>query len=160
MSAQIRVDRSKYFNILEKTQKGGLDVTDWVIWFLVCLINSLKSTNQLLVHVLAKNDFWSQHAHVGLNDRQKKILHHLLNGFEGNLTSMKWTKITKCSKDTAVRDINDLVMKKILQKQEAGGRSTSYELILHAKKFVGCSLLLWLSLNAMPSPAFLLIFVP
>ena len=78
MSAQIRVDRSKYFNILEKTQKGGLDVTDWVIWFLVCLINSLKSTNQLLVHVLAKNDFWSQHAHVGLNDRQKKILHHLL----------------------------------------------------------------------------------
>ena len=137
MSAQIRVDRSKYYSILEKTQKGGLDVTEWVIWFLVCLINSLISTNQLLVHVLAKSDFWSQHAHIGLNDRQKKILHHLLNGFEGNLTSMKWAKITKCSKDTAVRDINDLVMKKILQKQEAGGRSTSYELILHAEKFVG-----------------------
>ena len=130
MSAQIRLDRNHYYNILEKTQKGGLDVTAWMTWFMGCLIHALKSTDQVLMHVILKGEFWRKHAKTQLNDRQKKVLNQLVKGFDGKLTSMKWAKITKCSKDTAVRDINDLVFKNVLQKKEAGGRSTSYELIL------------------------------
>jgi Fic family protein len=130
LSAQIRLDRSQYYHILEKTQKGSLDVTAWMTWFLECLMNALMSTDQVLINVVLKGEFWRKHTNTQLNDRQKKILNQLVKGFDGKLTSMKWSKIAKCSKDTAVRDINDLVLKNVLQKQEAGGRSTSYELIL------------------------------
>jgi Fic family protein len=130
MSAQIRLDRKDYYQILEKTQKADLDVTAWMTWFLECLINALKASDQVLLHVVVKGKFWNKHATAVFNDRQKKILNQLIKGFEGKLTSMKWAKIAKCSKDTAVRDINDLVVKQVLKKQEAGGRSTSYALIL------------------------------
>lgn len=129
MSAQIRIERKGYYEILEKTQKGGLDITEWFQWFLTCLINALKSTDSLLNRVLFKADFWTKHAGVLINERQKKLLNKLLDGFEGKLTSSKWAKIAKCSKDTAIRDINDLIDKNILQKEAAGGRSTNYELI-------------------------------
>lgn len=128
MSAQIRVERKQYYEILEKTQKGNLDITDWVKWFLSCLINALKSTDIILNRVLYKADFWNKHAKTVMNERQKKLLNKILDGFEGKLTSSKWAKIAKCSKDTAIRDINDLINKEILKKAAAGGRSTSYEL--------------------------------
>jgi len=129
MSAQIRLERKQYYDILEKTQKGNLDITDWIVWFLNCLINALKSTDLILKRVLFKADFWQKHIDTAINDRQRKLLNKLMDEFEGKLTSSKWTKIAKCSKDSAVRDINDLIEKGILQKKAAGGRSTNYELI-------------------------------
>jgi len=129
MSAQIRLERKQYYEILEKTQKGNLDITNWIIWFLNCLINALKATDSILKKVLFKADFWQKHSNTTINDRQKKLLNRLLDGFDGKLTSSKWAKIAKCSKDSAVRDINDLIEKGILQKEAAGGRSTNYELI-------------------------------
>ena len=128
MSTQIRVERKEYYDILEKTQKGSLDITEWIKWFLQCLINALKTTNEILTGVMLKADFWNKHSKTIINERQKKVLNKLLDDFEGKLTSMKWAKIAKCSKDTAVRDINDLLNKNILQKELAGGRSTNYVL--------------------------------
>lgn len=128
MSAQIRLERKQYYEILEKTQKGNLDITEWIKWFLNCLINSLKSTDIVLNRVLFKAEFWRKHSNTIINERQKKLLNNILDGFEGKLTSSKWAKIAKCSKDTAIRDINDLISKDILKKEEGGGRSTSYVL--------------------------------
>lgn len=128
MSAQIRLERKQYYEILEKTQKSNLDITEWIKWFLNCLINSLKSTDIVLNRVLFKAEFWKRHSNTKINERQKKLLNKILDGFEGKLTSSKWAKIAKCSKDTAIRDINDLISKDILKKEEAGGRSTSYVL--------------------------------
>jgi Fic family protein len=129
MSAQIRIERKQYYEILEKTQKGDLDITEWIVWFLNCLINALKSTDSVLTRVLFKAEFWKKHIETAINDRQRKLLNKLMDGFDGKLTSSKWAKIVKCSKDSAVRDINDLIEKGILQKEAAGGRSTNYELI-------------------------------
>ncbi len=130
MSAQIRIERKEYYEILEKTQKGNLDITAWIQWFLNCVISALKSTDHLLVKVLHKADFWTRHSTTPINERQKKILNMLLDRFDGKLTSSKWAKIAKCSKDTAIRDINDLIDKNMLQKEAAGGRSTSYEIVM------------------------------
>jgi len=129
MSAQIRKERKGYYEILEKTQKGNLDITDWITWFLNCLINALKSTDSILKQVLFKADFWNKHSKKIINERQQKLINRLLDGFDGKLTSSKWAKIAKCSKDTAIRDINDLINKNILRKEAAGGRSTNYELV-------------------------------
>jgi len=128
MSAQIRIERKQYYEILEETQKGDIDITEWIKWFLSCLINALKSTDKILTRVLSKADFWNKHSETIINERQNKLLNKLLDGFEGKLTSSKWAKIAKCSKDSAIRDINDLIKKEILQKEDARGRSTSYEL--------------------------------
>jgi Fic family protein len=129
LSAQIRLDRNAYYAILEKTQKGNLDLTDWLQWFLKTLIKALKSTDQVLKRVLSKADFWQKNNSFLLNERQKKMLNKLLDDFDGHLTSDKWAKITHCSKDTAIRDLNDLIQKNILKKDDAGGRSTRYLLI-------------------------------
>jgi len=129
MSAQIRLERKVYYEMLEKTQKGNLNITNWIKWFLNCLINTLKSTDSLLIKVLFKANFWTRHASTIINERQNKLLNKLLDEFDGKLTSSKWAKIAKCSKDTAIRDINDLIEKEILQKESAGGRSTNYELV-------------------------------
>jgi Fic family protein len=129
MSAQIRKERKKYYEILEKTQKGNLDITEWITWFLQCLINALKSTDAILRQVLFKADFWNKHSKTFINERQRKLINKLLDGFDGKLTSSKWAKIAKCSKDTAIRDINDMIHKNILRKEAAGGRSTNYELV-------------------------------
>jgi Fic family protein len=128
MSAQIRIEIKEYYDILEKTQKGDLDITQWIKWFLSCLINALNATEKILTRVLVKADFWTKHSNSIINERQKKVLNKLLDEFVGKLTSIKWAKIAKCSKDTAIRDINDLINKGILQKETAGGRSTNYEL--------------------------------
>ncbi len=134
MSAQIRIERKQYYEILEKTQKGDLDITEWIKWFLKCLINALKSTDKILTRVLFKANFWNEHSKTIINERQKRLINKLLDGFDGKLTSMKWAKIAKCSKDTAIRDINDLIGKDILQKESAGGRSTNYGLVENYKK--------------------------
>ena len=127
MSAQIRVERKSYYEILEKTQKGNLDLTEWIEWFLNCLVNALNATNVLLNKVLFKANFWREHSMTVFNDRQTKMLNKLLEGFDGKLTSSKWAKISKCSKDTAIRDIQDLIKKDVLMKEAEGGRSTNYE---------------------------------
>jgi Fic family protein len=128
MSAQIRVERKAYYDILEKTQKGSLDVTPWVVWFLECLGRAIQNTDEVLAGVLDKATFWEKHQTTALNERQRNVLNRLLDGFEGKLTSSKWAKLTKSSQDTAARDINDLIDKGILTKDPAGGRSTSYSM--------------------------------
>jgi Fic family protein len=129
MSAQIRLERKQYYENLEKAQKGNSDITEWILWFLQCLINTIDSTEEILSKTLQKAAFWKLHSTTILNDRQQKIINRLLDGFDGKLTSSKWAKITKCSQDTALRDIQDLMKKDILQKEASGGRSTNYELI-------------------------------
>ncbi|MHB1102275.1 MAG: Fic family protein [Devosia sp.] len=128
MSAQIRAERSDYYEVLEHTQKGDLDVTSWLGWFLDCLGRAFSGAETVLEAVLGKDRFWSGLADMPLNDRQRKLIGLLLDGFEGKLTSSKWAKIAKSSQDTALRDIDDLVRKGILVKEIAGGRSTSYAL--------------------------------
>ncbi len=126
MSAQIQRERNDYYNILESSQKGTLDISDWLDWFLKCLNRSLDSTDVLLAKVLEKARFWDRFPAASLNDRQTLLLNKLLDGFEGKLTTSKWAKIAKCSQDTALRDIQDLMDKQALIKEPAGGRSTSY----------------------------------
>ena len=128
LSAQIQLDRNAYYTILEKTQKGNLDLTEWLQWFLETLIKALKATDTLLKRVLLKGEFWQKNSLISLSDRQKRMLNKILDGFDGHLSSDKWAKISKCSKDTAIRDLNDLLSKNILQKDEAGGRSTRYRM--------------------------------
>lgn len=130
MSAQIRRERSAYYDILEATQKGGsLDITAWMEWFLGCLDRAFDGAEDVLASVMRKARFWEKHAGASFNDRQRAMLNRLLNGFEGKLTSSKWAKLAKCSQDTALRDIDDLVKRGILEKDDAGGRSTSYGLL-------------------------------
>ena len=129
MSAQIRTQRKEYYEVLEKTQKGSIDITSWLEWFLSCLLNALNSAEIVLRKVIFKHNFWNKNSVKLQNERQRLILNKLLDGFDGNLTSSKWAKIAKCSQDTALRDIQDLIDKSILRKSDSGGRSTSYELI-------------------------------
>ncbi len=134
MSSQIRKEHAAYYDILEKTQKGigretmgaGIDITLWLKWYLECLDRTLVGTETILAVVFRKARFWERHAESSMNERQRLMANKLLDGFEGKLTSSKWAKITKCSHDTSLRDILDLVEKGILQKETAGGRSTSY----------------------------------
>ncbi|KQT50247.1 cell filamentation protein Fic [Devosia sp. Leaf420] len=128
MSAQIRTERNAYYDILEETQHGDLDITGWLRWFLECLARAFTGAETILEAVLSKDRFWAAHAATPINERQKKLVGMLLDGFEGKLTSSKWANIAKCSQDTALRDIDDLLGKKILAKEAAGGRSTSYVL--------------------------------
>lgn len=128
MSAQIREERNAYYDILETTQKGNLDITHWLLWFLDCLDRAFDRAESALARVLRKARFWEKHAGTQLNQRQRDMLNLLLDGFTGKLTSSKWAKIEKCSTDTALRDISDLVERGILVKEAGGGRSTSYSL--------------------------------
>lgn len=129
LSAQIQRERSTYYDILERTQKGALDVTPWLHWFLSALLAALEAAQGTLDAVLAKAKAWQRWATLPLNERQVKLLNSLLDGFEGKLTSGKWAAIAKCSSDTALRDINELLAAGVLRKSGAGGRSTSYELV-------------------------------
>lgn len=126
MSAQIQQERKAYYDLLEQTQKGGLDVTPWLTWFLECLSRAIENAKVTLGNVLYKANFWRQTS--PLNERQQIIINRLLDGFEGNLTTSKWATLAKCSQDTAYRDILDLVDRGILIKNPGGGRSTSYTL--------------------------------
>ncbi len=126
LSAQIEQWKNQYYDMLEQTQKGSLDVTHWLLWFLECLLATLNQTDELLAKVLAKASFWRQHQSTALNERQRYMVNKLLDDFFGKLTTSKWAKMAKCSQDTALRDIQDLIEKEILIKDPGGGRSTSY----------------------------------
>ena len=128
MSAQIRVERNAYYDALEATQKGDLDITAWLAWFLDCLDRAIDGAETVLASVIHKARFWEKHVALPFNDRQRNMLNRLLNGFEGKLNTSKWAKITKCSPDTALRDIEDLIQRGVLIKAAAGGRSTHYAL--------------------------------
>ncbi len=130
LSAQIQKERNEYYDILEKAQKGSLDLTPWIEWYLNCLQRAIAASEQTLEVVLTKARFWEAHTGQSFNDRQREVINRLLDSFEGKLTSSKWAKLTKCSQDTALRDISDLLDRQILAKEEAGGRSTSYQLRL------------------------------
>ena len=128
MSAQIRIERNIYYDRIEKTQANGLDITSWLEWFLGCLDRAFDETEKNLGGVLRKARFWEIHAHKSFNERQRLMLNKLLDGFAGKLTSSKWAKLAKCSQDTALRDILDLIERGSLTKDPGGGRSTSYSL--------------------------------
>ena len=126
MSAQIRQERQTYYTMLEETQKGDLEITPWLTWFLECLDRAFDGAEAVLANVFRKAQFWEKHRSAQINDRQRDMLNRLLDGFEGTLTSSKYAKIEKCSPDTALRDITQLIEFGVLVKDEAGGRSTSY----------------------------------
>jgi Fic family protein len=128
MSAQIQTERAQYYDILESTQKGDLNITDWLKWFLNCLLHSMAQTDETIAQTLKRAQFWETHRTIDFNPRQQKILQLLLDDFFGKLTVSKYAKITKVSTDTSLRDIQDLIGKDILV-QEGSGRSTSYKLV-------------------------------
>lgn len=128
LSTQISLERADYYDILESTQKGGLDVTLWLEWFFGCLHRALNGTEKTLSTVLKKSRFWENYDIASFNERQKKVINRLFEGFDGKLTSSKCAAMGKCSQDTANRDIDDLLNRGILVKSAEGGRSTSYSL--------------------------------
>ncbi|MCW5730439.1 MAG: Fic family protein [Alphaproteobacteria bacterium] len=128
MSAQIRTTRKAYYDILEATQKGDLDITAWLDWFLDCLDQAIAGAEQTLASVLRKARFWEAIRDHSLNQRQRDMINRLLDGFEGRLTTSKWAMLTRSSQDTALRDITDLVGRGILERDPGGGRSTAYSL--------------------------------
>ncbi|MBI1262756.1 MAG: DUF4172 domain-containing protein [Rhizobiales bacterium] len=130
MSAQIREERKAYYDILEATQKGDLDITLWLEWFLGCFDRAFDGAEAILATVMKKARFWETYGGQSFNDRQRLVINRLLDGFEGKLTSSKYAKLAKCSQDTALRDIDDLQKRGVLQKDAAGGRSTSYSLAI------------------------------
>ncbi|MCX7256475.1 MAG: Fic family protein [Polaromonas sp.] len=129
LSAQIQRERKAYYEQLEATQKGTLDVTAWLDWFLGCLLRAVEGADGLLTAVRGKARFWQRWAGTALNERQIKLINRLLDGFEGKLTTAKWAALAKCSSDTALRDINELLACGLLRKLEGGGRSSGYELV-------------------------------
>jgi len=129
MSSQILAERKQYYEVLQKVQHSDGDITDWLVWFLNCLQKSLLQTTVTVQKILLKASFWNAHEKTDLNQRQHLMLNKLLDGFEGKLKTSKWAKIAKCSPDTALRDIRDLIHKGILQQEKEGGRSTNYELV-------------------------------
>ncbi len=128
MTNQIQKERKEYYEILESAQKGDSDITEWVVWYLECLQRALDATDEILESILAKAKFWDTYREATINDRQRKILNRLFDGFDGKLTTSKWAKICKCSNDTALRDIQALIAMEILRKTDEGGRSVNYEL--------------------------------
>lgn len=134
LSTEMMRQRKAYYEALEQAQKGDTDITAWLLWFLQALIGALKYSLKITESVLLKADFWRSHQDTEINERQRKILNRLWDGFEGKLTTQKYAKINHCSPDTALRDIQDLIEKRILRKTDEGGRSTNYELICDTNK--------------------------
>lgn len=126
MSAEINRNKKAYYEILERTQKGGLDITEWLLWFFDCLEKAITRTSAIIERTLAKAAYWDKFRDVAINERQRKIINRLWDGFEGKLTTSKWAKICSCSQDTALRDINDLIAKGMLRNSGEGGRSANY----------------------------------
>ena len=129
MSSQVRKERAAYYSILERTQKGTMDVSEWMDWFLACLGRAIEGAEATLATVLAKARFWERISGLPISERQRLVVNHLLDGLEGKLTTSRWARITKCSQDTALRDIMYLVEHGVLVRSPEGGRSTSYSLV-------------------------------
>ena len=132
MSTQIRQESAAYYDTLEQVQKGTLDVTPWMEWFLGCLGRAIAGAQTTLGAVLAKARFWESLGDFAVNERQRLVLNRLLDGFVGKLTTSKYAKLAKCSQDTALRDLLPLLERGILVRNPEGGRSTSYALSGHA----------------------------
>jgi Fic family protein len=128
MSAQIQWERTAYYDVLERSQRGSLDVTAWLEWYLACLQRAIAGSGALLTGVLAEARFWREYQAVSFNERQRRMLHWLLAGPEASLTSSRWAKVTECSADTALRDITELLAREVLVRDATGGRSTRYRL--------------------------------
>ncbi|MFD6451640.1 Fic family protein, partial [Nocardia sp. NPDC060220] len=128
LSAQIQRDRKNYYAILESTQRGDLDVTAWLLWFLDALLQSINNADRTIDAALAKTRFWRTWHTAAMNSRQTEMLNRILDGFNGNLTTRKWAIITKTSQASALRDINELIELGALRRSDSSGRSTSYEL--------------------------------
>ncbi len=128
LSAQIMKERKSYYQLLESTQKGDLNITEWLLWFLACMTRAIEASEEIMSSVLLKAGFWKTHAKSSFNDRQLKVINRLLDGFEGKITSSKYGRMTSCSQDTASRDLKDLAERGVLVKAEGGGRSTGYTL--------------------------------
>jgi len=128
LSAEITRQKKDYYDALEHAQKGSIDITPWLMWFVGALHNALVCGLQTTDRVIRKTEFWAQHKDTEMNERQRKMLNRLWDGFEGKLTTQKYAKINHCSQDTALRDIQSLIEKRILRKADEGGRSTNYEL--------------------------------
>jgi len=126
MSAEINRNKKEYYEILERTQKGTLDITPWLLWFMECLESAITRSSAVVERTLLKAEFWERFRDVAVNERQRKVLNRLWDGFFGNLTTSKWAKICSCSQDTALRDINDLIAKGMLRDSGQRGRSTNY----------------------------------
>ena len=129
LSSQILVERKQYYAVLQKVQHSDSDITEWLQFFLHCMKNALLASENATARILEKAKFWAIHENTEINERQRLIINKLFDGFDGKLQSSKWAKICKCSQDTAIRDIKDLMEKGILQQEKSGGRSTNYELI-------------------------------
>ena len=128
MSSQVLVERKQYYETLQKVQHSSGDITNWLEWFLQCLRNSLWATQTSTQRIFRKTEFWKIHESTVFNERQRLVLNKIFEGFDGKLKSSKWAKMAKCSPDTALRDIKDLIDKGILRQEGEGGRSTNYEL--------------------------------
>ena len=126
MSAEINRNKKVYYEILERTQKGDLDITEWILWFFNCLEKAITRTSAVVERTLEKAAYWDKFRDVEINERQRKVINRLWDGFDGKLTTSKWAKICSCSQDTALRDINDLISKDMLRDSGEGGRSTNY----------------------------------
>ena len=129
LSTQLQRERKQYYDQLETTQRGTLDVTPWLSWFLACLLRAVQGADGLLAGVLDKAQFWQRWAGTPMNPRQTAVLNHVLDGMEGKLTNARWAALGKCSADTALRDINDLAARGVVRRLEGGGRSTGYVLV-------------------------------
>jgi len=129
MSSQILIDRKRYYEILQRSQHSDGEITEWLDWFLNCLYRALEASQELIHNVLHKSMFWDNHNETDFNARQRLMLNKLLDGIDGKLKSSKWAKMAKCSADTALRDIKDLIEKGIIEQEESGGRSTNYKLV-------------------------------
>ena len=129
LSNQLLAERKKYYAILQKVQYNAYDITEWLVFFLTCMKNAILASENTASRIIKKANFWSIHENISINERQRIMINKLFDGFEGRLQSSKWAKICKCSQDTAIRDIKDLIDKGILQQEHHGGRSTHYELV-------------------------------
>ena len=129
LSNQLLEEKKNYYATLQKVQHSSGDITEWIVWYLECLFNAILTADEKVQNILRKAQFWNRHEQTIINARQRLMINKLFDGFTGKLKTSKWAKITKCSADTALRDIKDLMDKKILKQEESGGRSTNYELI-------------------------------
>jgi Fic family protein len=129
MSTQLEAERKDYYQELEQQQRGGLDLTPWLAWFLGCLERALDRADETLASVLYKAGLWALINRQPVNERQRRVINRLLDGFEGHLTTSKYTKLAKCSADTALRDVHELLARRVLIQNPGGGRSTSYRLV-------------------------------
>lgn len=130
MSAEINRNKKEYYAVLERTQKGNLDITEWLLWFFESLTKAISHASEIVDRTIQKAEYWNRHQTIEINERQRKMINKLWDGFDGKLTSSKWAKICKCSQDTALRDINDLIAKGMLRNSGEGGRSSNYLLQL------------------------------